>query len=970
MRNEDDYKDEHDEDEDEYEDIEDEEDEKPKSGAIPKEIESYFIDQVSEADSSEEEEEEASDNEEEREIAQSKDFKRANEEANQRVIDRQKRSFEEAKLTEEQLLERLKRGTTIDDRYSDGVFMEGSALSTTRLPTIQDSKLWRCRVKIGKAREAAIVLTNKFFTLKARGEHLGIKSVFANDNLKDCVFVEADRMDAVQQAVDELELFFKTPPASVPVREADAILTSSMTLATRDGEIDVELSKGDWIRIKRGIYRGDLGQVVDHDIPRKTVLVKLIPRIDYEGIAKGAKRGDSGMGSELDVDGEAENREGKRQRVDEEDLDDNDFSAGEEDIDGGDGAASGKKKKGPFGFGRGKRPAARYFDADELLRLHEEVDQRTAPDGEEFYIYKAYRYYDGFLVRNFSEMMIQTKDVNPTLEEIARFDRGSEEKNELEAAQALQKMKRKRVFALGDRVIVVEGDLKGVEGKVVQLEGPLVTVKPMHEELKELLQFEAIYLQKIFPVGSHVRVIGGVHTNSTGIVVVQNIEKDIVSILVDGTGDAVDVFGVDVQLASAYESKGDPTGRISQFDVVVLDDETSGCVVDVDAQTVRLLTVEGEAVTAQMSRVLNVQKGKMRKATDDGGREIGVEDDVKIKGYGTYAGFTGTVKQILGHTVFVECRPVRENNGIVALNGADCEVTVQGSTKGFRGSRGGRDGDRGVSGRGGSGRDDVSDGRSRMDSRNDWKDSRMKNEMLDSKVDSKFSLLDKKGWGSSGNGMGGIGGGDSGSGRGGRSRQTFGKDPMLYKTIRVTRGNYKGMMGMVKAITSDTARVEIQATMKTVTIPKQDLALVEEMRYTAPSSSAMPSSSASSSAASGALSASSMVAAGALTPAYMGGGYTPLRAGYGGQTPLYGSYSAQTPAYQSYGGQTPIYPGMGGQTPVYPGMGGQTPIYPGMGGQTPTHPGIYSGQTPVHPSYGSHTPVHPALGQRTPIHPN
>jgi transcription elongation factor SPT5 len=40
------------------------------------------------------------------------------------------------------------------------------------------------------------------------------------------------------------------------------------------------LSKGGWVRMKRGPYKGDLAQVVGADEARGRVTIKLIPRLD------------------------------------------------------------------------------------------------------------------------------------------------------------------------------------------------------------------------------------------------------------------------------------------------------------------------------------------------------------------------------------------------------------------------------------------------------------------------------------------------------------------------------------------------------------------------------------------------------------------------------------------------------------------------------------------------------------------
>jgi transcription elongation factor SPT5 len=57
--------------------------------------------------------------------------------------------------------------------------------------------------------------------------------------------------------------------------------------------------------------------------------------------------------------------------------------------------------------------------------------------------------------------------------------------------------------------------------------------------------------------------------------------------------------------------------------------------------------------------------------------------------------------------------------------------------------------------------------------------------------------------------------------------RSVGRDRLLGKTVSVRRGPYKGLLGIVKDTTDDTARVELHTKSKIVTIPK-DFLLVKE----------------------------------------------------------------------------------------------------------------------------------------------
>lgn len=57
--------------------------------------------------------------------------------------------------------------------------------------------------------------------------------------------------------------------------------------------------------------------------------------------------------------------------------------------------------------------------------------------------------------------------------------------------------------------------------------------------------------------------------------------------------------------------------------------------------------------------------------------------------------------------------------------------------------------------------------------------------------------------------------------------RSFGRDRTIGKTVRVRKGPYKGLMGIVKDTTDQQARVELHSKSKMVTIDKDDLAVKE-----------------------------------------------------------------------------------------------------------------------------------------------
>jgi transcription elongation factor SPT5 len=143
----------------------------------------------------------------------------------------------------------------------------------------------------------------------------------------------------------------------------------------------------------------------------------------------------------------------------------------------------------------------------------------------------------------------------------------------------------------------------------------------------------------------------------------------------------------------------------------------------------------------------------------------------------------------------------------------------------------------------------------------------------------------------------------SGRGGGGGRGRGFGRDPLLFKTVVITSGPYKGYIGMCKEVVNDTtARVELHTQNKTVSIPRDKIVLPGQTGGR--SDSGGRQQDASRGGYDGGRATSRFD--GGRTPAYEGGregGRTP--AWTGGRTPAWDSGS-KTPAWDS-GSKTPAW---------------------------------------------------------------
>ncbi|KAG0475661.1 hypothetical protein HPP92_015347 [Vanilla planifolia] len=144
--------------------------------------------------------------------------------------------------------------------------------------TPEDLSIWRVKCMIGRERQAAFCLMQKFVDLQKIGKVLQIFSVISFDHVKGFVYIEADKACNVFEACKGLCFLYSSRVDLVPRNEAPNLLSIQSKVSG--------ISKGMWVRMKSGTYKGDLAEVVSMNDVKKRVTIKLVPRIDLQAIAK------------------------------------------------------------------------------------------------------------------------------------------------------------------------------------------------------------------------------------------------------------------------------------------------------------------------------------------------------------------------------------------------------------------------------------------------------------------------------------------------------------------------------------------------------------------------------------------------------------------------------------------------------------------------------------------------------------
>jgi transcription elongation factor SPT5 len=121
------------------------------------------------------------------------------------------------------------------------------------LPSVKDPKLWMVKCNLGHEREAAICLMQKFIDQELQGQPLLIKSAVALDHLKGYLYIESEKEAYVRQACRGMRMIYSQKVTLVPIKE----MTDVLSVEKKSVEIDQDT----WVRVKIGIYKGDLAKV-------------------------------------------------------------------------------------------------------------------------------------------------------------------------------------------------------------------------------------------------------------------------------------------------------------------------------------------------------------------------------------------------------------------------------------------------------------------------------------------------------------------------------------------------------------------------------------------------------------------------------------------------------------------------------------------------------------------------------------
>ncbi|KAL0271372.1 UNVERIFIED_CONTAM: hypothetical protein PYX00_008479 [Menopon gallinae] len=573
----------------------------------------------------------------------------------------------------------------------------------------------KCR--IGEEKATALLLMRKYIAYQFSNEPLQIKSVVAPEGVKGYIYIEAFKQPHVKAAITNVGNL------RMGIWQQQMVPIKEMTDVLRVVKEQTGLKKKQWVRLKRGLYKDDIAQVDYVDLAQNQVHLKLLPRIDYTRL-RGALRPQQS---------EAESLKRKKKR----------------------------------------RPPAKPFDPDAIKAIGGEVTS----DGD-FLIFEGNRYSrKGFLYKNFTMSAIIADGVKPSLSELERFEEAPEGVDiELPTTNTLKDDAVSHSFSTGDNVIVCEGELKHLQGKILSIDGNVVMMQPKHDDLKEPLVFQASELEKHFRHGDHVKVLSGRYEGDTGLIV--RIEENRVVLFSDLTMHELEVLPRDLQLCSDMATGVDSMGQFQWGDLVQLDPQTVGVIVRLERDNFHVLSMQGKVVQAKPQALQKKKESRHAVALDSEQNNIQNKDIVKVID-GPHSGRDGEIKHLYRNFAFLHSRMYLDNGGIFVCKTR--HLLLEGGNK--------------------------ANPDAQLGSQSPFPGGFMS---------PRIPVSPRH-----------PGGGDRG--RGGRPRGRFGvrRDrEIIGQTIKITGGPYKGNVGIVKDATEVAARVELHSNCQTISVDRSHIASI------------------------------------------------------------------------------------------------------------------------------------------------
>ena len=216
----------------------------------------------------------------------------------------------------------------------------------------------------------------------------------------------------------------------------------------------------------------------------------------------------------------------------------------------------------------------------------------------------------------------------------------------------------------GDKVKVVNGDLKNLTGTVISVDKSIIKMKPDHKEIKQNLDLDLKMLAKHFEAGDHVCVIEGDQEGEKGIIIKTSGNKCIIF----SDLRKKEFFTLSNNLKLSSQVNMSITNNIDHgynvYDLIMSNKRSVGVVLSTEKNTVRIINENSEIETIEVTNISNKIIQKKNISTLDNSSNFVSLDNTVVVVEGKNKGVKGLVKYIYQNSVFLYNKDFFETLGI------------------------------------------------------------------------------------------------------------------------------------------------------------------------------------------------------------------------------------------------------------------------------------------------------------------
>ncbi|OII73383.1 SPT5-like transcription initiation factor [Cryptosporidium ubiquitum] len=487
------------------------------------------------------------------------------------------------------------------------------------LPTSRDPKLWLVKVdRAGLEKDICIALVQKAAECQKQGKELPILSAYVASSYRGYIYVEAEAPNFVNEALQGFTGVRLSSIKIIPVKEMTRVFSVDM-------QEKEQLMRESWVRVRSGIYGGDLAQIYEVDEHEANVILRLVPRLDIPALIRKSQNSQDVTFSKSRI-----------------------------------------------------RPPAKLFDRDKVESLGGVVEL-THLRGTVKFANQLFEQEKGYLLKKMKANRLVVGDaVQPTIEEIKRFFGVSDLSEVNIDSKTLLKTQKSTSFFVGDTVTITKGELIGIKAKVVAVNSGInksLEVLPIDKSLgiTEPILTQIDLVCKSFEIGDSVQIIEGVNEGESGLITSfdQNYTMAIVYPL-NGTQpircptNYLKKVSQDIVVTSGLST----VDGFSLDDLVQLYNGKVGVIVFVGRnKNLRLLATTGESISIKSSEISSKRNTSlMHRIPDRNGNIFGVKSTVQIL-EGANAGKSGKVEHIWKSTCFIKLPSKLDDSGYFTCEG-------------------------------------------------------------------------------------------------------------------------------------------------------------------------------------------------------------------------------------------------------------------------------------------------------------